>query len=333
VRDLLFLNEGNGRNGRARFKEVGVEAGLESGHLRHGLGAIFTDVNGDGRPDLYVANDEDPSDLYINEPGGPLGFHFVDEAKAYGVANGNAGMGVAEGDYNDDGRPDLFITNSRGQPHAAYQSEVLGTGETGYLSETAKFARALDRRATVGWGDSFVDFANDGELDLIIANGAIPVTNLKRDTEPIQVLQGLGGGRFTNASGIVDQRGLPKIIGRGLAAADFANDGRMGVAINTIGGPLVLLEDTGPVGHWLEVSLKGFQAGALLTATLPNGRALVQELHAGSSYLSSEDPRAHFGLGSETTVTRLTIRWPDGDVSHLANVAADQILTVGPPRR
>ena len=81
-------------------------------------------MNGDGRPDLYVANDEDPNDLYINEPGGPLGFHFVDEAKAYGVADPNAGMGVAEGDFNGDGRPDLFVTNSRGQPHAAYQSEI-----------------------------------------------------------------------------------------------------------------------------------------------------------------------------------------------------------------
>jgi len=145
------------------------------------------------------------------------------------------------------------------------------------------------------------------------------------------VLQNLGGGRFTNASGIVDQNGLPKIIGRGLAAADFANDGRMGVAINTIGGPLVLLEDTGPVGHWLEVSLEGFQAGAVLTATLPDGRSIVQELHAGSSYLSSEDPRAHFGLGTATRITKLTIRWPGGQVTHRANIAANQILTIAPP--
>ena len=333
VRDLLFLNEGNGPNGRARFKEVGVEAGLESSHFRHGLGAVFTDVNGDGRPDLYVANDEDPNDLYINEPGGPLGFHFVESAKAYGVADHNAGMGVAEGDFNGDGRPDLFVTNSRGQPHAAYQSEILKTGESAYLPEMAKFAMALDRKATVGWGDSFVDLNNGGNPDLIIANGAIPVTNLKKDTEPIQVLQDLGGGRFTNASGIVDQAGLPKIIGRGLAAADFNNDGRMGVAINTIGGPLVLLEEKGTVGHWLEVSLKGFQAGAVLTATLPNGRSIVQELHAGSSYLSSEDPRAHFGLGAVTKIEKLTIRWPDGRVSHLANLAADQIVTIAPPAR
>ena len=333
VRDLLYLNEGNGPNGRARFKEVGVEAGLESKNFSHGLGATFTDVNGDGRPDLYVANDEDPGMLYINEPGGPLGFHFVNEAKAYGVTDGNAGMGVAESDYNDDGRPDLFVTNSRGQPHAAYQSKILPSGETAYLPETAKFAKALDRRATVGWGDSWVDFANTGSPDLILANGAIPVTNLKKDTEPPQLLQDLAGGKFTNATGIIDQKGLPKIIGRGLAAADFDNDGRMGVAINTIGGPLVLLQDTGPVGHWLEVSLQGFQAGAVLTATLPNGRSYVQELHAGSSYLSSEDPRAHFGLGSATVVTRLTIRWPDGRVTHLANLAANRIITVAPAAR
>ncbi len=333
VRDLLFVNEGNGPNGRASFKEAGVEAGLESKSFRHGLGATFTDVNGDGRPDLYVANDEDPNDLYINEPGGPLGFHFVEEAKAYGVADGNAGMGVAETDYNDDGRPDLFITNSRGQPHVAYESKILKSGETAYVPERAKFAKALDRRATVGWGDSWVDFANAGVPDLIIGNGAIPVTNLKKDTEPLQVLQDLGAGKFTNASAIVDQSEMPKIIGRGLAAADFDNNGRMGVAINTIGGPLVLLQDNGPVGHWLEVSLKGFQAGAVLTATLPNGRSIVQQLHAGSSYLSSEDPRAHFGLGSATTVKRLTIRWPDGRVTHLANLAANKIITVAPPAR
>jgi hypothetical protein len=331
VRDLLYLNEGNAPDGRARFKEVGVEAGLESTHFRHGLGAIFTDVNGDGRPDLYVANDEDPNDLYINEAGGPLGFHFVDEAKAYGVADPNAGMGVAEGDFNGDGRPDLFITNSRGQPHAAYESVVLRSGETAYRSRSAMFAKALDRKATVGWGDSFVDFGNTGNLDLILANGAIPVTNLKQDTEPLQVLQGLPGARFTLASGIIDPTGMPRIIGRGLAVADFANDGRMGVAINTIGGPLVLLEDTGPVGHWLEVSLNGFQAGAVVTATLPNGRRLVQELHDGESYLSADDPRAHFGLGNETKVSKLTIRWPDGRVSRLANLAANRIVTVAPP--
>jgi hypothetical protein len=267
----------------------------------------------------------------INEAGGPLGFHFVDEAKSYGVDDPNAGMGVAVADFNGDGRPDFFVTNSRGQPHAGYESVILQKGETGYRNVSAMFAKALDRKATVGWGDSFVDLANNGNLDLILANGAIPVTSLKQDTEPVQVLQGLAGGKFTNATGIIDPNGMPRIIGRGLAAADYANDGRMAVAINTIGGPFVLLQTMGPVGHWLEVSLKGFQAGAVLTATLPNGRTLVQELQSGSSYISSADPRAHFGLGGETRVAKLTIRWPNGKVSHLANVNADRIITVAQP--
>ncbi|HEY5058074.1 MAG TPA: MFS transporter [Gaiellaceae bacterium] len=333
VRDLLFLNEGNGPNGRARFKEVGVKAGLESSNFSHGLGAVFTDVNGDGRPDLVVANDGNPDQLYLNELGGPLGFHFVNMAKTLGVDDLAAGMGVAVGDYNGDGLPDLFITNSRGQPHAVYQSKALKGGEMRYIPEMAKFGKALDRKQTVGWGDSWIDFDNGGNPDLMLANGAIPVTNLKRDTEPIQVLQNLGGGRFDNASGIVDQTGLPKIIGRGLAAADFDNNGRVGVAINTIGGPLVLLQNTGATGNWLEVSLKGFHPDAVITAELPNGRREVQELHAGSSYLSSEDPRAHFGLGKATSVRALTVRYPGGAVKTMRNVAANRIVTIAPPKR
>lgn len=327
VRDLLYLNEGNGPNGRARFKEVGVEAGLESSHFRHGLGSTFTDVNGDGRPDLYVANDSDPNDLYVNVEGGPLGFHFVDEAKQYGVDDRNAGMGVAEGDDNGDGAPDLFITNSRGQPHAAYESK-LTHGELSYRPEMQKFGKALERKATVGWGDAFVDLNNDTTRDLILANGAVPVLNVKKDTEPMQVLQDLGGARFTNASGIVQQAGMPKIVGRGLATADFDNDGRMDVAVNSIDGPLVLLENTGSTGNWLEVALKGFHPGAVVTARLPDGKRLVDELHAGSSYLSSDDPRAHFGLGSASHVD-LTVRYPGGRVVHRTHVAANRILTVG----
>jgi hypothetical protein len=236
-------------------------------------------------------------------------------------------MGVAEADYNGDGTPDLFITNSRGQPHAAYESTHV-KGELGYLPEMTKFAKALHRTATVGWGDSFVDLANSGTRDLILTNGAIPVTSLKADTEPMQVLQSLGDGKFENASGIIEQAGLPKIIGRGLAAADFDNDGRMGVAVNTIGGPLVLLRDTGASGNWLDVALTGFHPGAVVTATMPDGRKQVVELHSGSSYLSSEDPRAHFGLGKATHVD-LTVRYPDGHILRRAHVAANRILTVG----
>lgn len=340
VRDLLFLNEGNGPNGRARFREVGVAAGLERSHFEHGLGAVFTDVNGDGRPDLYVANDEDPNRLYINEkrPGakGGVDFRFVERGRAKGVDDKNAGMGVAPGDYNGDGRTDLFVTNSRGQPHAVFESAPAPAGSFAFTKQRDVFAAALQRSQTVGWGVSWTDLNNDGRPDLIVANGAVPVTSLRKDTEPIQVLENLAGqaakSPVGNASGVIDQAGLPKIIGRGLASADFNNDGHMDVAINSIGGPLVLLENRDTKGNWLEVSLQGFHPGAIVTATLPDGRELVQEVHAGSSYLSSEDPRVHFGLGSATRLAALSVRYPDGTTTGLANVAGNRIITVGPKK-
>ena len=116
----------------------------------------------------------------------------------------------------------------------------------------------------------------------------------------------------------------------GLAAADYDNDGRVDIAINTIGGKLVLLHNTGARGHWLEVDTGVFAPGAVITAVLPNGRRLVREVQAGSSYLSSEDPRAHFGLGKATTVSVLTVRFPNGTERRLDNVAADRIITVAP---
>ncbi len=119
--------------------------------------------------------------------------------------------------------------------------------------------------------------------------------------------------------------------GRGLAAADAGNDGRMDIAINSIGGRLVLLQSTGPVGHWLDVKLDTFSPGALVTAVLPSGKRLVREVQAGSSYLSSEDPRVHFGLGGATTVRELTVRFPGGAVTRLTDVAADRVVDVKRP--
>ncbi len=320
-RDLLYLNEGPDAHGHSRFKEVSLKAGIERHHVDHSLGAVFTDVNGDGRPDLYVANDLDPNRLYINEPGGPLGFHFVEEGRKYGVADPNAGMGVAAQDYSGDGRPDLFVTNSRGQGHAALRSTAAR-----FVNVQSTFAPAVGPDAT-GWGASWVDLTNGGRLDLLLANGAIPITNLRRDAGTIQVL-GDVGGRWADASRAVGLRPGPIVNGRGLAAADYDNDGRMDVAVNSIGGKLILLHNTGPSGHWLEVSLAPLAPGAFVTAVLPDGTRLVHEVQLGSSYLSSEDPRVHFGLGRAASVKELIVRWPDGTLTTLRNVAADRILTV-----
>ena len=166
----------------------------------------------------------------------------------------------------------------------------------------------------------------------MLANGDIPITKLSKDARPVQVLENLTGQglaeQFADAStlpGLLDIAGLN---GRGLAAADFNNDGNIDVAINSIGGPLVLLKNTNPSGHWLEVTLAGFHPNAVVTAVLPDGRRLVRELQAGSSYLSSEDPRAFFGLGKATAVKSLIVRLPNGHETRLANVAADRILTM-----
>ena len=132
VRDLLYLNEGRGESGRSTFREVGRLAGLEADRVGHGLGAVFTDVDRDGRVDLYVANDADPNQLYRNvpQPGSSLGFRFDEMARRAGVDDPNAGMGIAAADFSADGRPDLFVTNSRRQLHAAYRSEQLARGRS-----------------------------------------------------------------------------------------------------------------------------------------------------------------------------------------------------------
>jgi hypothetical protein len=323
-RDLLYVNEGPDAKGHLRFRDVSLKAGIETKYVDHSLGAVFTDVNGDGRPDLYVANDLDPNRLYLNERGGPLGFHFVEVGRKWGVADTNAGMGVAAQDYSGDGWPDLFVTNSRGQGHAAFRTDGLR-----FTSAKPAFARAIGAQAT-GWGDSFVDLANDGRLDLVLANGAIPVQNVRKDAAPLQVLRNLGGGRFADESRAVGLNPGPVVDGRGLAAADYDNDGRVDIAVNSIGGRLVLLHNTGSNGNWLEVGLSRFAPGAVVTAILPDGRRLVREVQAGSSYLSSEDPRVHFGLGGATSVRVLTVRWPNGKVTRQRDIAADRIVTVAP---
>jgi hypothetical protein len=338
VRDLLYLNVGRDRNGHSKFREVGVRAGLEAARLDHSLGAVFSDFDGDGRLDLYVANDGDPNRLYQNIawPGGKkadpsgLGFRFEERAAIAGVADPHAGMGVAAADFNGDGRTDLFVSNSRGQGHAVYTGEQPLASGSSFDDVRAALGPAFGKTFT-GWGASWVDLDLDGRPDLVLTNGGIPVTNLARDAQPIQVLENMGAPpgsppRFTDGTALVGGNDLPRVVGRGLTTADFDNDGRMEIAINTIGGKLELLRPTGAVGHWLAVRLAGFSPGAVVTAVLPDGRRLVQEVQAGSSYLSSQDPRVHFGLGTATSVSQLIVRYPSGHIVSQNNVPADRIV-------
>jgi hypothetical protein len=179
---------------------------------------------------------------------------------------------------------------------------------------------------------SWADLDLDGDLDLVLANGAIPVTNLTKNARRIQILENLtppgGQPRFAAVKAPWLDR-IPEVNGRGLATADYDNDGDLDVAINSIGGKLLLLRNDSPERHWLEVRLGTFAPGAVVTATLGDGRTLVREVQAGSSYLSSEDPRVHFGLGTAATVAKLTIRFPGGREVVRTGVPADRTVTVG----
>lgn len=340
VRDLLYLSNGPGDGGRVTFREVGVEAGLEAGELGYGLGALLTDVDRDGDLDLYVANDTNPNRLYQNVPwpGGiaadpaGLGFRFEEVAAGVGVADPDAGMGVAAGDFDGDGWVDLFVTNASGQRHAAYRS--TGAGASSFADVRGQFGPEL---VLTGWGVSWVDVDLDTDLDLVLVNGEVPVRDVTEGAQPVQAFANMTAqgerGRFEEASASLGLGGVGPLLARGSAAADYDNDGDLDVAVNTIGGPLALLETVGTSGGWLEVALDGFHPGAVVTAVLPGGTELVREVHAGSSYLSSEDPRVHFGLGPAEMVRELRVRWPGGERTTLSDVAAGQVLVLEPPSR
>jgi Na+-transporting NADH:ubiquinone oxidoreductase subunit NqrB len=339
MRDFLYLNDGKDADGRSRFREVGKQAGLEATRLEHGLGAVLTDVNLDGRLDLYVANDADPNRLYVNMPwpggtaGDPagLGFRLEDVARRERVDDPHAGMGIAAADVSLDGRPDLLVTNARGQLHAAFRSRPAGA-QGRWFSDARPSLTAAFGTSLTGWGATWVDLDLDSDLDLAVANGGIPVVNLSRNAEAVQVLENLGGERvgerFANAGETVGLRNLRRVNGRGLAAADYDNDGDVDLAVNSIGGRLMLLRNGGSRGHWLQVQLHPFSPGAVVTAVLSDGRKLVREVQAGSSYLSSEDPRLHFGLGDASIVKELRIRFPGGAVTRRTNLSPDQVVVV-----
>jgi hypothetical protein len=262
---------------------------------------------------------------------GSLGFRFEAVAAREDVADPNAGMGIAAQDFSGDGRIDLVVSNSRGQLHAAYRSRPSAARGASFADARPGLATAFGTSFT-GWGVSWADLDLDADLDLVLANGAIPMTSVARDAQRVMALGNVarrpGEVAFAPAGPGAELGRAPRVNGRGLASADFDNDGDVDVAVASISGPLVLLENTGATGHWLTVRLGAFAPGARVTVELPDGRRLVREVQAGSSYLSSEDPRVHFGLGGASLATAVVVRFPDGRTVRLADVAADRILEV-----
>ena len=259
---------------------------------------MFTDVNGDGRPDLYVANDEDPNRLYLNEPGGPLGFHFVEDGAPVRASPTRTPAWASPRGLH--GR----------RPARPLRHELARPGARGVTSATAgsrsrtsapSFAPAVGQTST-GWGDSWVDLANDGRARSRARERRHPGHEPRRRTprrSRCSRTEAAGSPTSTRPSAALG----PLVNGRGLAAADYDNDGRVDIAVNSIGGKLILLHNTGAArATGSRCSLTPFAPGAVVTAVdCPDGTRLVREVQAGSSYLSSEDPRVHFGLGKATT--------------------------------
>jgi hypothetical protein len=334
VRDVLFLSNGR-HDGRVTFREVGRQVGLEVSKFEYGLGALFTDLEGDGDLDLYLANDTNPDRLYENVewPGGAkadpegLGFRFEERAGPAGVADPGAGMGVSAGDYDGDGRSDLIVTNGRGQVHGVFKSNPPDENDPSYTDVRAELGP--DFAGSVGWGVTWADLDLDTDLDLFVANGNIPVTDLAADGEPLEDYVN-DGSKFIDASAATGLDAVGDLLARGAAAADYDNDGDVDFAVSQIGGPLVLLQNRVSGKHWLEVALDGFHPGALVSVVLPDGRKLQREARAGGSYLSSEDPRCLFGLGEATEIKELVVSWPDGTETRLHDLEANQVVEVGP---
>ncbi len=342
LRDQFFLNQGVDAAGFATFREVGEVVGLETADFEYGLGAVFTDADQDGDLDLYVANDTNPNRLYLNDPwpdgasADPegIGFRLREAGAAAQVDDPNSGMGVAGGDYNQDGRFDLFVTNMGKQPNPVFSNQFNGS-DLLFQNQTSTLNLPALVDEWTGWGTAWVDVDLDSDLDLLMVNGKIPVMNLQTDGEITDLLANLTAqgqpGLFEDITGVAGMEAVGPIIGRGSAVADFDNDGDPDIAINSIGGPLVLLQNNSDVGNWLHIKFDGFYPGTVVIAELPDGQLIYREIHSGSSYLSSEDPRCLLGLGTAEKLATLTIRWPNGTETIVKNVAANQYVVLRPP--
>ncbi len=327
---LVYHNDGDGH-----FTEVSQKIGLSK--AGRGLGIAFADYDRDGRLDICVANDSMFEFLYHNKGHGT----FEEVGLMAGMAvDGDgatyAGMGVDFADYDNDGLPDLLITDLGNQAYALYKNN--GDGSFTYATYTSGLADIT--RPHSGWGFRFMDFDNDGWKDLLIVQGhdmdnvELTTPNLRYREPPVLIRN--AGGKFEDISADAGAVFKEPWVGRGMALGDIDNDGRPDAVITTNDGAAYILHNETPTrNHWLILKLVGHRSnrdgiGAEVKLTTSKGVQLQTVTTAGS-YLSSSDKRVHFGLGTESVAPQVEIRWPSGIVQVLRGVSADQILQVDEP--
>ena len=332
-RNLLFRNNGNGT-----FTEVGKKAGVENPTGRS-LSAAWADFDNDGWPDLYVANDISDNVMYLNQHDG----RFKDISHAAWVADYRGAMGLGVGDWDRDGDLDMFVTHWIAQENALYSNLLITPGAKGPASKL-RFQDVADTEglgqialSVIGWGTSFLDYDNDGWLDLLAVNGStfqdekdpsrlVPMKNFlfwnKGSDEGFFEVGTVTGSVFNEAH-----------VGRGAAFADYDNDGDVDVFIvNHSDSPTLLRNEGGNKNHWLEVRLhctrsnrSGF--GTKVLVETEQGKQ-YQEIGSQPSYVSQSPLEAHFGLGSASEVKSLKVVFPSGVVREQAHVPANQIVVV-----
>ncbi len=329
---LVYHNDGHGH-----FTEVAAKIGLDK--PGKGLGISLADYDRDGKTDIFVANDSMLEFLYRNKGNGTYEeVGLPAEVSVDGDGRTYAGMGVDFSDYNNDGLPDLVITNLANQKYALYQNN--GDGSFTYSSYMAGVAGATLLHS--GWGARFFDYDNDGLKDLIVAQGH-DIDNIQlnfpqlRYKEPMLLMHNNGKG-FTDVSAMSGEPFSQPWVGRGLALGDIDNDGRIDAVVTTNDGPAYILHnETATANHWLTLDLVGHKSnrdgiGAEIKLTTTRGSQWITVSAAGS-YLSSGDKRAHFGLGPDTTAQSIEIAWPSGIHQTLKNIKADQLLRVEEPAK
>lgn len=330
IAPLVYHNEGNGH-----FTEIAQKAGLAL--PGKGLGIALADYDRDGHIDLFFANDSMPEFLYHNKGDG----RFEELALQSGVAVDSeghtyAGMGVDFADYNNDGLPDLVVTDLASQIYALYRNNGDGTFE--YDSYPSGIGLISMKHS--GWGVRFLDYDNDGWKDLLITQGhdldTIQLTFPDlRYKEPMVLARNTGNG-FVDVSPQAGEIFQKAWVGRGLAIGDIDNDGLVDAVVTTNDGTLHILHNaTENHNHWLTLNLVGHKSnrdaiGAEVTLVTANSSQLATVSTAGS-YLSSSDKRLHFGLGSETAARTIEIRWPSGIRQTLKDVQGDQVLQIQEP--
>jgi len=328
--NLLFRNRGNGT-----FEEVSKKAGVDNPLSSYGMQPIWLDYDNDGWPDLYVANDIGTNYLYHNKHDGT----FEDVSLISGTAVDEFGksqgsMGVDAADFDHDGKLDIFVTTYAFQPDSLYSNQ----GASGFVDISSPAHLAQATYPYVGWGTGFFDVTNDGWPDLLVANGHVypqidSVAGAGRYREPVQLFRNLGNGAFEDITATSGLDKLPLFSRRGVAFGDVNNDGKVDVLIlNVDGPPTLLINRTENAGHAVLFHLIGTKSnksaiGARVTVSAGD-LAQFNEIRGGSSYLSQNDLRLHFGLAAHTIIDSVQVDWPSGKQETYKQLPADFIYTI-----